>query len=93
MSEGEGLIKVIPAATGFLLVRFYFCIRQACFTCTLTLKKMRLKGLKRIGIDHLLVLAITLHNILEGLAVGVLFGGAALGMDGTHAGALLLQLV
>ena len=30
----------------------------------------------------LLVLAITLHNIPEGLAVGVLFGGAALGLDG-----------
>jgi ZIP family zinc transporter len=30
----------------------------------------------------LLVLAITLHNIPEGLAVGVLFGAAALGIDG-----------
>ena len=30
----------------------------------------------------LLVLAITLHNIPEGLAVGVLFGAAALGLDG-----------
>ena len=41
----------------------------------------------------LLVLAITLHNIPEGLAVGVLFGGAALGMDGaTTAGALALAI-
>jgi ZIP family zinc transporter len=30
----------------------------------------------------LLVLAITLHNIPEGLAVGVLFGAAGLGIDG-----------
>jgi ZIP family zinc transporter len=35
----------------------------------------------------LLVLAITLHNIPEGLAVGVLFGAAALGMDGATVGA------
>ena len=41
----------------------------------------------------LLVLAITLHNIPEGLAVGVLFGGIALGMDGaTTAGALALAI-
>ena len=41
----------------------------------------------------LLVLAITLHNIPEGLAVGVLFGAASLGMDGaTIAGAVALAI-
>lgn len=41
----------------------------------------------------LLVLAITLHNIPEGLAVGVLFGAASLGMDNaTTAGAVALAL-
>ena len=34
----------------------------------------------------MLVLAITLHNIPEGLAVGVLFGGAALGLGWGHHG-------
>ncbi len=34
----------------------------------------------------LLVSAITLHNIPEGLAVGVAFGGAALGLDAVSAG-------
>ena len=39
------------------------------------------------------MLAITLHNIPEGLAVGVLFGGAALGIDGaTTASALALAI-
>jgi ZIP family zinc transporter len=32
-------------------------------------------------------LAITLHNIPEGLAVGVLFGAASLGLDGASVGA------
>ena len=41
----------------------------------------------------LLVLAITLHNIPEGLAVGVLFGGVAAGFDGaTIGGAVALAI-
>ena len=41
----------------------------------------------------LLVLAITLHNIPEGLAVGVLFGASAHGIEGaTVAGAVALAL-
>src|SRR5690606_39546107 len=34
----------------------------------------------------LLVMAITLHNIPEGLAIGVLFGGAAMGLEGASIG-------
>ncbi len=38
-------------------------------------------------------MAITLHNIPEGLAVGVLFGGASMGIEGaTIAGAVTLAL-
>ncbi|MBW7936726.1 MAG: ZIP family metal transporter, partial [Flavobacteriales bacterium] len=41
----------------------------------------------------LLILAITLHNIPEGLAVGVLFGAAALGIDGaSFPGAITLAI-
>lgn len=41
----------------------------------------------------LLVLAVTLHNIPEGLSVGVAFGGAALGIPGcTIASAILLAV-
>src|SRR5690606_7495391 len=41
----------------------------------------------------LLVLAITLHNIPEGLAIGVLFGGAAMGLEGaTMGGAIALAI-
>src|SRR5690606_19947537 len=41
----------------------------------------------------LLTLAITMHNIPEGLAVGVLFGGVALGVpEASIAGALILAI-
>jgi ZIP family zinc transporter len=41
----------------------------------------------------LLILAITLHNIPEGLAVGVLFGAASMGMEDTSiAGAITLAI-
>lgn len=43
--------------------------------------------------DLLLVLAITLHNIPEGLAVGVLFGGVAAGIpEASIGGAVALAL-
>ena len=46
-----------------------------------------------MGKTTLLVLAITLHNIPEGLAVGVLFGGVAAGIpEATIAGALTLAI-
>lgn len=39
------------------------------------------------------MLAITLHNIPEGLAIGVLFGGAAMGLEGaTMGGAIALAI-
>ena len=41
----------------------------------------------------LMVLAITLHNIPEGLAVGVLFGGVAAGLpEASIAGAVVLAI-
>lgn len=59
---------------------------------TLILKKQ--KVLKRLGKKStLLVLAITLHNIPEGLAIGVLFGGVAAGIpEASITGAVVLTL-
>ena len=48
---------------------------------------------KSIKKSILLVLAVTLHNIPEGLSIGVAFGGAALGIPGcTIASAILLAI-
>ncbi len=93
MSEGEGFIKVIPAAVGFLLgALFLFGLDKA-------LPHLHINFQESEGVKSpwqrttLLVLAITLHNIPEGLAVGVLFGGVAAGIpEATIAGALVLAI-
>ncbi|HEX8563869.1 MAG TPA: ZIP family metal transporter [Flavobacterium sp.] len=93
MSEGEGFIKVIPAATGFLLGAFFL------FGLDKVLPHLHINFTKTEGAKSpwqrttLLVLAITLHNIPEGLAVGVLFGGVAAGIpEASIAGAVTLAI-
>jgi len=93
MTGGEGFQKVIPSMLGFM--------GGALFVYMLD------KTLPHLHIDFkesegpksqwqrttLLLLAITLHNIPEGLAVGVLFGGVAAGVpEATIAGAVTLAI-
>ncbi len=95
MSDGDGFFKVIPAASGFLLgALFIFALDKLTPHLHINFKKDEAEGPKTDWHSTtLLVLAITLHNIPEGLAIGVLFGGAALGLDGaTTAGALALAI-
>lgn len=80
MSKGEGFIKVIPAAVGFALGALFI------FGLDKLLPHLHINFQETEGVKSpwqrttLLVLAITLHNIPEGLAVGVLFGGVAAGI-------------
>ncbi len=95
MSDGEGFIKVIPAAFGFLGgALFLFALDKLMPHLHINFKKEEAEGLKtEWHRSTLLVLAITLHNIPEGLAVGVLFGGAAHGIEGaTIGGAIALAI-
>jgi len=80
MSEGEGFVKVIPAAVGFGLgALFIFALDKILPHIHINFKES--EGIKTPWHKTtLLVLAITLHNIPEGLAVGVLFGGVAAGL-------------
>ncbi|MGB3798631.1 MAG: ZIP family metal transporter [Lewinella sp.] len=89
MSPGEGFIKVIPAAVGFGMgALFIFGLDKVLPHLHLFHDTSEAEGVpspwRR---TTLLVLAITLHNIPEGLAVGVLFGGVAAGMPGASIGA------
>ena len=95
MSEGEGFFKVIPAAVGFLLgALFIFGLDKILPHVHINFKNSEAEGVKTPWHrTTLLVLAITLHNIPEGLAVGVLFGGVASGFEGaTIGGAVALAL-
>ncbi|OYQ42492.1 ZIP family metal transporter [Flavobacterium cyanobacteriorum] len=97
MSKGEGFVKVIPAATGFILgALFLFGLDKALPHLHINFRENESEGIKTKTPwqrTTLLVLAITLHNIPEGLAVGVLFGGVAAGIpEASIAGALTLAI-
>lgn len=88
-------MKWMPAAVGFLLgALFLFGLDKIMPHLHINFKEEEKEGVKtQWHRTTLLVLAITLHNIPEGLAVGVLFGAASLGMDGaTIAGAVTLAI-
>jgi zinc transporter, ZIP family len=95
LSEGEGFVKVIPAAVGFLLGAFFiYGLDQILPHLHVNFKESEKEG---VSTDWrrstLLILAITLHNIPEGLAVGVMFGGAAMGFpEATIGGAIALSI-
>ncbi len=93
MSPGEGFVKVIPAAIGFAIgALFIYGLDKVLPHVHINFKES--EGIKTPWQrTTLLVLAITLHNIPEGLAVGVLFGGVAVGMpEASIAGAVVLAI-
>jgi ZIP family zinc transporter len=95
MSDGEGFVQVIPAAVGFLFgALFLFGMDKFLPHLHINFKEGEKEGVKtEWHRSVLLVMAITLHNIPEGLAIGVLFGGAAMGLEGaTIGGAIALAI-
>jgi zinc transporter, ZIP family len=76
MSSGEDIKSVIPAAAGFILgVCFLLAIDY--LTPHLHIGDDRPEGLKaRLSRTAMLALAVTIHNIPEGMAVGVVIAGA-----------------
>lgn len=93
MSSGEGIFKVLPAAIGFGFgALFIFGLDKILPHIHINFKES--EGIKTPWHrTTLLVLAITLHNIPEGLAVGVLFGGVAAGVpEASITGAVALAL-
>ena len=78
-SQGEGFVKVLTAAVGFALGALDLFGRDKVLPhLHINFKEHEVEGVKTDWHKTtLLVLAITLHNIPEGLAVGVLFGAAS----------------
>jgi len=95
MSEGGALPAWLPAVSGFLLGSIFLRgIDMILPHLHLGFRRDEAGGLKTTwNRALLLVLAITLHNIPEGLAVGVAFGAAASGVpSATVAGAVALAI-
>jgi ZIP family zinc transporter len=83
MSTTMGIQPILPAVTGFLGGGlFLFLVDRLLPHLHIGLESSQAEGIKTSWQrSFLLVMAITLHNIPEGLAVGVAFG--ALGLSGT----------
>jgi zinc transporter, ZIP family len=95
MAEGSGVAAWLPAATGFLLGGvFLLLVDRVLPHLHIGLPMEEAEGIKTSWQRSvLLVLAITLHNIPEGLAVGVAFGAVGAGLESASmAGALALAL-
>jgi len=87
----------VPAAVGFILgALFIFGLDKVIPHLHINFSKEESEGMKtRWKKTMLLVSAITLHNIPEGLSVGILFGAASLGIANGGAGipeAMMLAL-
>jgi len=91
MAEEQNVIAWIPASVGFLLGMFFLLILDSVIP-HMHLDKEKPEGVKsKLKKTTMLVLAVTLHNIPEGMAVGVVFAGALVGNVGISlAGAFAL---
>ncbi|CDA15803.1 predicted divalent heavy-metal cations transporter [Clostridium sp. CAG:571] len=93
MSKEQGAIPWIPASIGFLLGIVFLLVLDSLIP-HLHLESGKPEGIRaKLKKTTMLVLAVTLHNIPEGMAVGVTFAGAIIGNAGiTMAGAFALAI-
>lgn len=94
MSEGMGTFSFVPAATGiFLGMILLLCMDK--FVPHMHLGSDEAEGIQaNLKKTTKLVFAVTLHNIPEGMAVGVVFAGAisALSQSGSANGTAMISL-
>ena len=90
MSQGH--IKWLPASLGFILGIIFLLILDNLIP-HLHIKSREQEGIKtKLGKSNMMVLAVTLHNIPEGMAVGVALAGTISGNTITMAGAIALSV-
>jgi ZIP family zinc transporter len=95
LSEEMGMVKWVPALVGFLAGAFAMRLMDYVLPhLHLFAQTSEAEGVKTAWErTTLLVLAITLHNIPEGLAIGVAFGAVTAGSESaTLAGAVALAV-
>ena len=93
MAEKQGMVMWVPASLGFMLGIVFLLILDNIIP-HLHMNSKEAEGLKtRLGKSAMMVLAVTLHNIPEGMAVGVLIAGAiSNSSEVTMAGAIALSI-
>mgnify|MGYP004532452853 CR=1 FL=1 len=93
MSESQGKIAWVPATIGFLLGITFLLVLDSVIP-HIHLKSDKPEGIKsKLKKTTMMVFAVTLHNIPEGMAVGVTFAGALTQNAGiTMAGAFALAI-
>ena len=92
MASEQGKVAWIPAAVGFILgIAFLLVLDSVIPHLHLNNKPEGIKA--KLKKTTMMVFAVTLHNIPEGMAVGVTFAGALIGNTGiTMAGAFALAI-
>lgn len=93
MAEDKGNLAFVPAAVGFLLGMGFLLVLDSVIP-HIHLGSEEPEGIKMpLKKTTMLVLAVTLHNIPEGMAVGITFAGAIVGNGSiTMAGAMALAV-
>ena len=93
MAKEQNIILWIPATVGFVFGIIFLLVLDNIIP-HLHIKSKEPEGLKsKIGKSTMMVLAVTLHNIPEGMAVGVALAGAISGNSSiTIAGAIALSI-
>lgn len=89
MEADKGAWSVMPASVGFL-AGIAFLLAIDTLTPHLHISADKPEGLRsHLSRTAMLALAVTIHNLPEGMAVGVVFAGAANGVDGISAASAL----
>jgi len=93
MAEEQGVTPWVPAAAGFLL-GILFLLALDSLIPHLHMNTDKPEGTKSgLGKSTMLVLAVTLHNLPEGMAVGVVFAGALAGSAGVSIAAAFVLAI
>ena len=92
MSSGMGRLAFVPAVGGFLAGAAFLLTLDRWIPHLHRRTSQREGPASHLGRTAMLLLAVTLHNIPEGMAVGVVFAGLLSGSGVSALGALTLAL-
>ena len=82
MADNQGIIAWFPATVGFLSGIIFLLVLERV-TTHLDFKRTKHEGIKsKFKKTKMMILAVTLHNIPEGMAVGIAFAGVLIGNTG-----------